>query len=173
MAKSRQKKEQSLTEVTSLLKDARGVVFADYAGLTVKDMQELRRALRAKGVAYEVIKKTLLARALKAAGLASVDAAALQGMVSVAVSGTDEVEAAKQLVEFAKTHEKLKVLGGVLEASFVDKAKVAALAKLPGKQELLGKFVGTLSAPLSGFVNVLQGNLRGLVQVLSQVASSK
>ncbi len=170
MAKTRQKKEQALAEVTALLKDARGVVFADYGGLTVKDMQELRRSLRQNGVGYEVVKKTLLSRALKAVGLTAVDTAVLQGMVSLATSATDEVEPAKQLVDFAKTHENLKVMGGVLEAAFVDRTKVMALAKLPGKQQLLGQLVGTLAAPLSGFVNVLQGNLRGLVQVLRAAA---
>ncbi len=170
MAKSRRAKEQSLKEVGAMLQGARGIVFVDYAGLTVKEMQELRRTLSAKGVAFEVAKKTVLGRAFKSAGLSQVDVAGLNGMVSLATSGTDEVEAARELTAFAKTHEKMKLLGGVLEGAFVDAARIKELAKLPGKQELLGILVGTLQAPLAGFVNVLQGNLRGLVQVLRAAA---
>jgi len=172
MAKKRPAKEESVAKVVELLKSARGLVFADYTGLTVKDLQDLRRQLRAQGVSYEVTKKTLLGRSLKAAGLNEITTEALKGSVSVAVSQTDEVEPARILVGFAKTHEKLQLLGGILEAKFIDGAKVRSLAKLPSKQELLGQLVGTIAAPLSGFVNVLQGNLRGLVQVL-KVLSNK
>lgn len=170
MAKSRQAKEQSLQQVTRMLKKAKGVVFVDYAGLTVKDMQQLRRALTAKGVDFEVAKKTIMGRALKEAGLANVDVGSLNGMVSVATSGTDEVEPARELAAFAKTHDKMKLLGGVLEGAFVESTKVKELAKLPGKTELLGMLVGTMQAPVTGFVNVLQGNLRSLVQVLRAAA---
>jgi large subunit ribosomal protein L10 len=173
MAKTRQAKEKVLSEVAAFLKKAKGLVFADYAGLTVKDMQELRRTLRSKGVSYEVVKKTILRRGLKEVGFDKVNVDNLKGMISVAVSESDEVEPAKQVMAFAKTHEKFQVLGGILETNFVDAAKVKELAKLPGKQELLGQLVGTIAAPISGLVNVLQGNLRGLVQVLSQIGNRK
>lgn len=171
MAKSREKKSTELSNLTALLKDAKGIVFADYTGLGVKDMQELRRGLRKAGITYDVIKKTLLQKALSDSNLASVSLADIQSSVSVAVSAKDEVEPAREVAEFAKTHaDKFKVLGGVLEANFIPSAKVLELAKLPSKQQLLGQLVGTLAAPMSGFANVLQGNLRGLVQVLKAKA---
>lgn len=166
MAKTRVSKEKSLKNLIELLKNARGVVFTNYSGLTVKDMQELRRALRAQGITFEVTKKTLLTKALTEAGLASITKDKLAGMVSVAVSTTDEVEPAKQVVQFAKTHEKFTVTGGILEATFIDTARVKELARLPSKQQLLAQLVWALSSPLAGFANVLVGNLRGLVQVL-------
>lgn len=172
MAKSRVAKEKSLKDLAGMVQGARGMVFANYAGLTVKDMQELRRTLRTKGVDFEVAKKTIISRAFKDAGLAGIDVAALQGMVSLATSATDEVEPARELAAFAKTHDKMQVLGGVLDGAFVDAAKVKELAKLPSKHELLAKLVGTLQAPVSSFVQVLQGNLRGLVQVLRARADS-
>lgn len=172
MAKTRSEKVQTLADLTEALKSSKGLVFADYAGLTVKDMQELRRALRAQGVRYEVVKKTILSRALESAGLGAIKVEQLQGMISVA-AGSDEVEAARQTVTFGQTHDKLQVLGGVLDANFIDAAKVKALAALPSKPQLLGQLVGTLSAPMSGLANVLAGTLRGLVQVLSQMATSK
>jgi len=166
MAKSKISKVKTLSELTEMVKSARGMVFANYAGLTVKDMQELRRHLRAQGISYEVAKKTLLEKAFKDAGLTDINVKQIQGMVSLATSATDEVEPAKQVVEFSKTHDKFKVLGGVMESAFIDNTRVLALAKLPSKQQLLGQLVGVIAAPMTGLVRVMQGNLRGLVQVL-------
>lgn len=170
MAKSRATKESSVSRLTDQLKQGRGIVFADFTGLLVKELQELRRELRKAGIYYEVVKKTLLKRGLADAGFKEVSVDDLKGSVSVAVSEADEVIPAKTLVDFSKKYDKLKVLGGVMESKFIDDNKVKSLAQLPGKQELLGQLVGSVKAPLSGLVNVLQGNLRGLVQVLKAVA---
>lgn len=152
--------------------DAKGIVFADFTGLLVKEMQELRRELRKAGIYYEVVKKKLLDRSLKDSKI-QVSGPELSGSVSVAASSTDEVEPAKILAEFAKKHEKLQLLGGILDGGFVDGGRVKELAKLPGKQELRSRLVGSLASPLRGMVGVLQGNLRGLVQVLKAVSEKK
>lgn len=172
MAKTRSIKESSVSRVTDKLKQGKGIVFADFTGLFVKEMQELRAELRKAGIYYEVVKKTLLKKGLSDAGLADISIDKLKGSVSVAVSEEDEIVPAKTLVEFAKKHDKLQVLGGVMESKFIDDVKVKSLAQLPSKSELLGKLVGSINAPLSGLVGVLQGNLRGLVQVL-RAASQK
>jgi len=172
MPKSRASKVATAKNLTKALVSAKGVVLADFTGLTVKDMQELRKSLRAQAISYEVIKKTILKRSLAEAGLNQVAETVLsQGSVSLAISSNDEVEAAKLLSEFGRSHDKLKILGGILEKSFIDNVKVNQLAKLPSKQELLGQVVGSLSSPLSGLVNVLQGNLRGLVQVFKALSA--
>ena len=170
MAKTRTSKESAVGRVTDKLKSGKAVVFADFTGLLVKEMRELRAELRKAGVYYEVVKKTILKRGLKEAGLGSAEVDKLQGSISLAVSNEDEVAPAKTLVSFAKTHDKLRVLGGMMEKIFVDEGRVKSLASLPGKQELLGQLVGSLASPLTGFVQVLQGNLRGLVQVLRAAA---
>lgn len=166
MAKTRAIKEASVSRLVDNLKSGRGIVFADFTGLLVKEMQEIRRELRKSGIYFEVVKKTLLKRGLAEAGLKEVPVDKIIGSVSVAVSSEDEIVPAKTIVTFAKKFDKLKVLGGVLESNYVDDNKVKSLAQLPSKPELLGKLVGSINAPLSGFVNVLQGNIRGLVQVL-------
>lgn len=166
MAKSKVAKAASAASVTAALKGARGAVVVDYTGLTVKESQELRRALRAQGVAFEAMKKTILKRALNEAGLNDVSVDGLMGSLGLATSSQDEVEPAKLTAAFAKTHEKLKLLAGILERKLIPAQEVLVLSKLPSKHELLGQVVGTLAAPLTGFVNVLQGNLRGLVQIL-------
>ncbi|MFA4819233.1 MAG: 50S ribosomal protein L10 [Patescibacteria group bacterium] len=174
MSKSRASKEQSMALVTQMVKQAKGAVLADFTGLKVKEMQELRRNLRARGIEYEVIKKSLLKMSLPAAGASGLDDAILAGFsVSVATSGTDETDPAKVLSDFAKIHSKLKILGGWLDKQFIDATKVKNLASLPGKTELWGQFVGVLAAPLTGLVSVMQGNLRGLVQVISAMQNAK
>ncbi len=174
MSKSRVSKEQSVSLVTDLVKSAKGAVLVDFTGLKVKEMQELRRNLRASGSEYEVVKKSLLKRSLVPAGVASLaEASVANASVSVAVSAQDEIEPAKILVNFAKTHEKLKILGGWLNKKYIPATKVEALSKLPAKPETLGQLVGALARPLACLVNVMQGNLRGLVQVLKAAAEKK
>ncbi len=173
MAKSKQKKSEEVQNLTAALKGAKGVVFADFTGLVVKEAEQLRRELRKAGVTFQVVKKTLLKRVLEAVGLTDVSVDGMKGSVSVAASASDEVEPAKQLAVFLKGHEKLQLLGGVLEQQFVDAGRVAEIAKLPGKQELRARLVGSLASPMRGLASVLQGNLRGLVQVLRAASERK
>ena len=172
MAKTRQQKEAGLQQLVENLKTAKAVVFANFQGLKVKESEELRALCRKEHVTYMASKKTLVALALAQASL-DVDAKAFAGGVSIACGTSDDVTPAQIVVNFGKKHEAVKIFGGVLEGAFIDAAKVSELAKLPSKQQLLGQFVGTLNAPISGFVNVLAGNLRGLVNVLNALKEKK
>lgn len=171
MAKTRQQKEGAVQELAEHLKSAKSVVFANFQGLTMKDSDEFRGQCREASVNYTASKKTLIKRALGMIGL-DIDAKAFQGGISV-VAGGDEVGPAKLVADFAKTHEVMTIFGGMLEGAFIDAAKVKELSKLPTKQQLLGQLVGTLNAPISGFVNVLAGNIRGLVTVLNAIKDKK
>lgn len=172
MAKSKQVKVAALTDLNTHLRTAKSVVFANFQGLKVKDTEELRKKCRAENVYFVATKKTLLKKALDEAGL-SVDVKTFAGGVAAIFGLSDEVAPAQVTAEFAKTHDVVSIFGGILEGSFIDGAKVNALAKLPSKHQLLGQLVGTLNAPVSGFVNVLAGNLRGLVNVLNAVKEAK
>jgi len=132
----------------------------------------LRKELMERKIDMKVLKKTLLSIALKDAGI-EMDARKLEGQIAVAVSQEDEVEAAKIIAKVAKANKNLKIVGGLLGKEILSQEEVIALSKLPSKVELLGKLVGTLERPISGFVNVLAGNLRELVQVLKAVGESK
>jgi large subunit ribosomal protein L10 len=169
---TKQQKEEIVKNLAANLKESKAVVFSDFKGFRVKDMTMLRRELRAEGVTFDVVKKTLIDIALCDAGI-EVSVKDLEGQIAIAVSGQDEVAAAKILTKVAKANENLKIVGGILGVQALNKEEVLALAKLPSKEELLSKLVGTLNAPISGFVNVLAGNLRGLVNVLKAVADSK
>ena len=169
---TKQQKEAIVKDLAGKLKDSKAVVFSDYKGLTVKDMTALRNDLRKEGVDLKVLKKTLLGIALKDAGI-EMDVKKLEGQIAVAVSRNDEVAAAKIIAKMAKANENIKIVGGILGTKELSVAEVDALAKLPSKEELLAKLVGTINAPVSGFVNVLAGNLRGLVTVLKAVSEKK
>ncbi|PIP27721.1 MAG: 50S ribosomal protein L10 [Candidatus Moranbacteria bacterium CG23_combo_of_CG06-09_8_20_14_all_39_10] len=169
---TKEQKEIIIKELTEKLKNSKAVVFSDYKGLNVKDMTILRKDLREEGVDLQVLKKTLMNRALKDAGI-EMDAKKLEGQVAIAVSSRDEVAAAKIIAKLAKVNENLKIVGGILGTKELSVDEVNALAKLPSKEELLSKLVGTLNAPVSGFVNVLAGNMRGFVTALQAIADKK
>jgi len=169
---TREQKKEIVKELAAKLKASKAVVFSDFKGLEVKDMMALRKELKNSGVEMGVFKKTLINIALKEAGL-DVDVKKLEGQIALAISAQDEVAAAKIVAKAAKANENLKIVGGILGVKEMTAEEVNALAKLPSKEELLAKLVGTLNAPVSGFVNVLAGNLRGLVNVLKAVVDSK
>jgi len=173
MAKSRKQKELTLGELTEQLGKSKSVVFADVKGLSVKDATAFRNKARKENVGVLVAKKTLMRLAFKNAGYDGVDPAALPGSLVMVTGIDDEVAPAKLAAAFAKDHEALKIVAGVLERKLVDAASITALSKLPSKQELIAKLVGSINAPLSGLVNVLAGNLRGLVNVLNAVKDQK
>ena len=128
--------------------------------------------MRERGVRHRVVKLTLAKLALKQAGI---DTSRFDFAVptSISLSSEDEVTPAKIIHEFAKSHENVKILAGVLSGNYIEAQEVKMLAILPGKQELLGQVAGMVAAPLRGFMSVLSGNLRGLVNVLSAIKDNK
>ncbi len=166
MAKTRAQKEAQLAELRELVAQP-AVVLTSYAGLTVDELTELRSELRKAGSRYRVPKTSLLRKALAERHVELPDDL-LKVQLGIATSETDEVEPNRVVVSFMKTHEKLGVVGAIIHGKFVDAAYVKSLAALPGRNELYAKIVGSIAAPMSGFVSVLGGNLRGLAQVLRQ-----
>ncbi|OGH59366.1 MAG: 50S ribosomal protein L10 [Candidatus Magasanikbacteria bacterium RIFCSPHIGHO2_01_FULL_33_34] len=172
MAKTKQQKEQSLQVLVDGIKNSKSVVFANFQGLKVLESEELRSICREQNITYVASKKTLLKKALTDAGY-DIDTKAYEGGVAVVFGNEDEVAPAQTVAKFAKTHKVVSVFGGLLEGKYIDAVKVTELSQLPNKQQMLGQLVGTLNAPISGFVNVLAGNLRGLVNVLNGIKESK
>lgn len=163
---NKQQKKDIVKDLVEKLKVAKSVVFSDFQGLGAKDIQGLRQELRKESVDYKVVKLTLLKRALRLAGL-DVSNFNFQVPLSVSLSREDEVTAAKILAGFSKKNDKLKIVSGVLDNKIIDAGRVKALAALPGKQELRGQLVSVIASPLRGFVSVLVGNIRGLINVLN------
>ncbi len=173
MAKTRQKKDQIVKDLTDRITKAKSLVFVNFDGLKVKEVEELRRNFRAEKIDYLVAKKTLMKIAFKAAGFNDVDVKTFEKEVGTVIGYDDEVAPARLVEKFAKDHEALKSIGGILEGRLVSHEKIVALSKLPSREELLAKLVGSIKAPVSGFVNVLAGNLRHLVYVLNAIKDSK
>ena len=169
MPKTRTQKESIVSSLQEEVNGMKSAVFFNYFGLPVKEINLLRNDCRKENIGYKVAKKTLLKKVLAEKGYD----ADLSGEVAVLFGRQDEVAPAKVIAAFAKTHDKAKIVGGVLEGQFITADKVKALSRLPSKQELLAKVVGSIASPLSGFVNVLQGNLRGLVYTLNAIKEKK
>ena len=170
--KSEEKKNAE--EMKEKLQSAQGAVFVGFSGLTVADVTKLRRKFREGGVEYKVIKNTLTRIAADELGYNALDAI-LEGPTAIAYSTEDAVAPAKILKEFIKETktEALTVKAGLADGQVIDVAAVDALASLPSREELLAKLVGSMQAPISGLVNVLQGNIRNMVYVLDAVRAKK
>lgn len=169
---TRKQKEVLVNELTDKIKESKSIVFADYSGVKATAINQLKSNLKKEGTNLRVIKKNLIELSLKNANI-DVDVKSLAGQLAITISNNDEVAPARVLSKFAKDNENLKILGGVLGTKQMSAQEVMALAKLPSKEELIAKLVGTINAPLSGLVNVLSGNTRGLVTALKAIADSK
>lgn len=172
MPKTKQQKQATIESLVESLKTAKGVVFANFQGLTVAQTESLRKEARKAGVSVLAAKKTLIKRALDQAGLKDVDIATFQGGVATFV-GEDEIASAKVVATFAKKNEIVKIFGGIMDGKFVDAGMVKNLSALPGKQELLSKMVGSLQSPIAGFVRVNAAVVQSLYNVLNAYQAKK
>ncbi|HTW96326.1 MAG TPA: 50S ribosomal protein L10 [Candidatus Methylomirabilis sp.] len=174
MPKTRAQKKVILDGLDEKAQAAKSVVFAKFAKLNVKENEDLRKRLKAEGGEYYVAKKTLFNLAFKEKH-PDVDFKNMDGQVAAVFGYQDEVAPAKVVDTFRKEMEEPKIffLGGILENKFIPAEMVEMLAKLPSKKELYAKLVGSLNSPVSGFVNVLAGNLRGLLTCLKAIGEKK
>ncbi len=168
----RPEKANKVAELKDLLSSSKGVILVNYAGLNVADDTELRKQMREAGIKYLVAKNTFLRIAAKEAGLEGLDAY-LEHNTAVAFSPEDPVAPAKILNDFSKKHEALQLKCGALDGKVISVEEVKALAELPSREELLAKLLGSMQAPISGAVNVLQGVIRNFVYVVDAVREKK
>ena len=174
MAKSRELKSKTIDELEKGFDESKSVVFTNFSGLNVKEQEDLRKKLRTAGISFIVAKKKLLRIVLGKRKIELPGIDEVEGNYATAFCKGDEVAPSKVLAEFSKSsEEKLMIQCGMLEGKLIDKQKVMELSILPSKQELLVKVVGTINAPVSGFVNVLRGNISNLINVLNAVKEFK
>lgn len=173
MTVTREQKNKTLKDLSERFSKAKSVVFLGFQGLTVKDDMSLRKKLKGENVDYKVAKKTLIKIGLKEAKAEKVDELVLEGPVAVAIGYEDEIAPARLASEFSKTNDKIKILGGYIASKYINAKDMKIFATLPGKDQLRAQLVGTINAPISGFVNVLAGNIRGLVNVIKAIGDNK
>ena len=168
-------KMAAVAEIKEKLEQAKVFILADYRGLTVAQDTKFRTKMREAGVDYSVVKNSRLRIAAEELGIEGIDAKFLSGPTAIAISYTDPVAPAKVLNDFVRENrlQFLQVKGGVLDGKLIDANSVKALATLPSKEELLAKALGSMQAPISGFVNVLSGTVRNLVYALEAVRKQK
>ena len=174
MAISKAKKNELVAEVSALLSSSKLTVFASYNGMSVADIQQLRRAAREAGVTIKVVKNRLVRVAMsESTTYKNTDTSLLQGQLLYAVSADDEVAPAKVLDTFAKTTPALQFVGAFgMEGEVIDAAGVKALASLPSKNELIGQVIAQLLSPVSDVTNALSGNLHGLLDGIEAKATA-
>lgn len=174
MAITRDKKNTLVAEISDSLQSAKMTVFAQYQGLSVADIQELRRAARESGVTIKVVKNRLVRVALASNDVyKNTDTSALTGQLLYAISSDDEVAPAQVLNAFAKTHPALKFAGAFSgEGATLSADEVKALAGLPSKNQLIAEVVAQLLSPVHDITNALSGNLHNLLDGVSAKATN-
>lgn len=173
MAISKDKKNELVADLTELLTNAKTTVYAKYQGLTVAELQDLRKAARESGVKIKVVKNRLVKVAMgQIAVYKDTDTTGLTGQLLYAVSDNDEVAPAKVLAEFAKTHKTLELIGGFSDlGNSLSTDEVKSLAAMPSKNELVAQVVAQLLSPATDSVSSLTGGLPGIVSGLEAHAN--
>ena len=169
---TKKQKELFVETVYEKMQSCKSAILADYRGLTVAAVTDLRNKLRDNNSDLKVAKNTLIKIAVDKMGIEGLDPY-LEGPTAIAFGYDDPVAPAKILSEFARTNKDLEIKGGVLEGRVITPEGVKGLASLPSREVLLAKVLGGMQAPLNGFANVLQGNIRNFVYVLEAVRKQK
>ncbi|MFA4891238.1 MAG: 50S ribosomal protein L10 [Candidatus Gracilibacteria bacterium] len=171
---TRQKKEEILAELVKKFKEAQSIVFAQNKGLTVNQVQTLKRKLREKNADMKVAKKTLMKIAAKEAGYdVEIPDEVMVGAIGAVFSNDDVATGAKIVYDYAKKNKALALLGGLLDGKVLTMEEVKALATLPSKEELMAKLVYLLKSPISGFHGVLNNTIAGFVRALDAIAKKQ
>jgi len=174
MPLTREQKQKIITELQDLLAEQKGIVFIDFSGLKAKEILSLRRGLKKQNCLLKVSKKTLLKIAFKNSKIPlwqKIDEA--PGQLGIVFGFGDEIIVTKIIYEFSQKNENLKILAGIIrdrdkEYKYLSREEIIELAKLHSREELLAKLAGTISSPIFNFINVLRGNIKGLLYVLAK-----
>jgi len=172
MALTKVQKQKILDDLKEKIQKQKIIIFVDFTGLKVKDFFGLRKKLKTTDSQIKVAKKTLAEIAfkeLKGEIMKSFDIQNLKGQIAFIFGFKDEIPPAKVVWQNSQENPNLKILGGFLENQFIEAEKIIELAKLSGKEELLRRLVGSFSAPISNFIYILQGNIKGLLYVLNAI----
>lgn len=167
-----EEKAKRVVAVREKFKAAKMAIVTEYRGLTVAQMTRLRRDIRQASGEYQVIKNTLVRRALKDSAYGSLDHL-LEGPTGWVFGYEDPVTLSKTLVKFIEEHEKLKIKGGLLEGEFMDQAKVKVLAQMPSRPELQAKLLALMQAPAVQLLRLIQEPGARVVRLLETLRKGK
>jgi large subunit ribosomal protein L10 len=165
LAISKEKKTETLAQYEELLGKSQALIITQYGGMTMPDLNKVRKALRENQAEYHITKNTLALRALRARGY-DVPEAWMKGSTAVAFCFKDVAAVAKSLGTLGKEIDKLKVVGGVMEGKAIDDASVKAIADLPPLDTLRAQILGVIAMPASNIVGVLNSAVGGVMYAL-------
>ena len=171
MSLSLEDKKAVVEQVSGVLSGSQTAIVAEYRGLTVEKMTSLRREAREAGVFLQVVKNTLARRAVRGSDFECLDEHFV-GPLALAAS-EDPVAAAKVLAKFQKANEAFSIKAGAMSGALLSAEEIDALAKLPGREELLATLVGTLQAPITKFVQTLNEVPSKFVRTLAAVRDAR
>ena len=169
----REEKEQIVAEVSETVRKAHGMFFTDFKGLTVEQATELRREFHKAGVDYRVVKNTLIQTALKQVTGYDGVYDRLAGPTGVAFAYEDPVVPARIIQKFAEKHKRLSLKVCVLERQVFEGSRLAELAKLPSRKEVMAAILGSVQAPLAGVPTVLNALMRDIVSIVDEISQKK
>jgi large subunit ribosomal protein L10 len=169
----RSEKEEIVAQLAEKASRATALYFADFSGITVAEETELRREFRKSGVEYKVVKNTLAKKALES--VTGFDKAfdKLVGPTGIAFTSSDVILPAKVIKKFNEKTGKFKLKVAIIEKHIFDGTKLDELASLPSKNDSIAAIIGSVQAPASGIVGVLNAVMRDLVSVIDEVAKKK
>lgn len=174
MALTREKKEHVVGDIEKLLASSKLTVVARYQGTPVKAMQLLRNVAAADGTTVQVVKNRLFNKALSSnSELKAVDTSEFVGQLLYAFNSEDELAAARNLADFAKTNPQIEFVAGITpQGELLDVINVKELANLPTKDVLRAQLISAISAPITSLMNVVAGNVRGVLNVFNARAGT-
>lgn len=173
MPKTKDQKNKMLANLEENMQNSKSIVFTINKGINAEDMVSIRKKLLAKKSKYAVVKKTLFKIASSNQKYEIPEVLPFEGALNLVFSYDDEISGPKEIYDFSKTKESIEIVGGIYQGKFISKDEMISLATMPSKEELYAKLVGSLNSPISGFVNVLSGTIRGLVGVISAIKDKK
>lgn len=168
MPLTKEQKKKILEDLKEKIARQKAMIFVDFTGLKVKDLSNLRKKLKSADNELKVVKKTLLGSAFKERDF-KIDIEKLKGEMAIIFGFKEGLSPAKIIYQFSQENPNLKILGGFFEKKFREAEEIITLAQVPAREELLAKLAGTIFAPVSNLVNVLQGNIKGLLYALSVI----
>lgn len=170
MALSRDQKEAQVQELTKKMGEAHSIMFANFIGLTVAEVSDLRDRLREANAEMKVAKKTLARIAAKGANLPELPVEELDGPISLIFSFGDPLSGAQIAFKFSKDHEQVKLIGGVFDGKILTLNQSVELAKMPSRDVLLATFASMIRSPLVKFAGICNSPLSGFARALRQMS---
>lgn len=171
MAVTRSQKTEQLKNLKEKLANASSVIFANYIGLTVSEVSELRRKLKEGKAEMKVAKKTLMRIASKESNLPEISEDNLPGPVACIFSFDDPLSGAQIAFRFAKEHKQVSLVGGLFEGKILSKQEALSLAQMPNRETLLATFMSMIRSPLTSFASICSSPLLSFARMTSELAS--